>query len=161
MTTFSPLTEEVSELLAGSVSDVLGTAFNLGAVPAETSPTAAGVTQVAAAVGFTGEANGMVYVHISSAFARSLACRMLGLTDAEIESDDMVNDVVGEFANMIVGAVKSRLCDSGHRCVLTIPTVMRGPRFQAEATGGVERRTFHFRCGDDALSVELLMKPAG
>lgn len=160
MTTQSPLTDEVAALLEGSVADVFGTAFNLGAIPAEPAAPAAEGTQVVAAVGFTGDANGMVHVHVSAAFARVLAGRMLGLTEAEVAADEMIDDVIGELGNMIVGAVKSRLCDSGHPCVLTIPAVMRGPRFHATAPGGAERRELHFRCGEEPLVVELLMKPS-
>lgn len=160
MTNLNMLVEEVSELLAGSLADVLGTAFSLGAIRAEPAAEGPGGIVVAAAVGFTGEVNGLVYLHVPAGFARVLACRMLGLADSEIEGDDMVNDVIGEFGNMVVGAVKSRLCDSGHPCVLTIPAVVRGPRFRAEGIGGTERRDLYFRCGADALAIELLMKPA-
>lgn len=159
MTTPSPLADEVCDLLSSSVADVLVTAFDLGPIPTEPAAPAAGEIFVTAAVGFTGEAHGMVYVHVPAAFAQMLTRRMLGLAGIEGESDDIVNDVVGEFGNMVVGAVKSRLCDAGHPCVLTIPTIVRGTRFQAEATARAERRELFFRCGSDLVAVELLMKP--
>lgn len=160
MTTTPPAIDDVCELIAGTAMDVLATVFDLGAVPAEPVAVAPDTTWVASAVGFAGDTNGVIYLRASAPFARTLAMRMLGLGEAEIEGDEMVNDVMGELGNMIVGGVKSRLCDSGHPCVLTIPTIVRGVRLQAAAAGGGERRELNFRCGEDTLVVEVLMKSA-
>ncbi len=160
MTATNPnLIEDVVAMLTESVSEVLNTMFSIearrapdGIVPATGEPFVVG------SVGFTGEANGVVYLHVSVPFARQLTSRMLGLTEAEIEGDEMVNDVIGELSNMIVGAVKSRLCDSGLPCLLTIPTIVRGTALVAEATRNCERREMSFHCGSDVLCVELLLK---
>ena len=162
MSTTTPnLTDEVRDLLNGSVTEVFNTMFSLEAKPAAPHHLhASGETIVAGSVGFIGDVNGMVYLHLTAAFARTLASKMLGMAEAEFDGDEMVNDVVGEVSNMIVGAVKSRLCDSGSPCVLTIPSVVRGSNFHVETTGSSERRALSFQCGADHLLVELLMKPS-
>lgn len=83
---------------------------------------------------------------------------MLGLSPDEIDGDEMVNDTMGELANMIVGQVKSRLCDRGYECVLTVPSVVRGQNFSIESTTGTERRVIGFNCGAEKLKVEVLIK---
>ena len=70
---------------------------------------------VAGSVGFIGEANGVVYVYSKATFARTLASRMLRMAEAELEANEMVDDVIGELTNMIVGSIKSRLCEAGTR----------------------------------------------
>jgi len=155
------LIDEVGDLLNSSVPEVFNTMLTLEAVPASPPDLhSSGETLVAGSVGFIGDVNGVVYLHLTAAFARALAGKMLGLTDAELEGDEMVNDVIGEVSNMIVGAVKSRLCDSGSPCVLTIPCVVRGQDFKVASAGASERRLLGFRCGADHFLVELLMKPS-
>ncbi len=155
------LTNEVLDLLNGSVTEVFNTMFSLEAKPAAPHDLqASGETLVAGSVGFIGDVNGVVYLQVTAAFARVLASLMLGMSEDEIEGDEMVNDVVGEVSNMIVGAVKSRLCDSGSSCVLTIPSIVRGSSFHVEPTGSSNRRALSFQCGADHLLVELLMKPS-
>lgn len=151
--------DETAELLQSGVAEVFQTMLTLEAQPAPLpAPPAPGTELVIASVGFIGDVNGVVYLHLTNAFARTLAGRMLGMAEAELEGDEMVNDVIGELTNMIVGAVKSRLCDEGAPCVLTIPSIVRGQAFGIEATGASARRSLGFQCGQDPLLVELLMK---
>jgi chemotaxis protein CheX len=84
---------------------------------------------------------------------------MLGLAEAELQGDEMVNDVIGELSNMIVGCAKPRLCDAGAPCVLTIPSIVRGQNFEIEPARRCNRRLLGFRCGVDHLVIELLMEP--
>jgi CheY-like chemotaxis protein len=90
--------------------------------------------------------------------ARTLASRMLGLAEAELQGDDMVNDAIGELSNMIVGCAKSRLCDAGAPCVLTIPSIVRGQSFVIEPACPCNRHLLGFRCGADHIMIELLME---
>ena len=158
-TTTPHLIDEVRDLLNSGVNEVFSTMLTLDAQPAAPHDLhASGETLVAGSVGFIGDVQGLVYIHVTAAFARTLAGRMLGMPEAEIDGDEMVNDVIGELSNMIVGAVKSRLCDSGAPCVLTIPSIVRGQNFSVEPACSSERRLLSFRCGADHVLVELLMK---
>jgi chemotaxis protein CheX len=71
----------------------------------------------------------------------------------------MVNDAIGELANMTVGHMKSRLSDRGMPCVLTIPSVVRGRQLSIEPVSSTERRLFVFRCNDNQLVLEVFIKP--
>ncbi|MEO8427696.1 MAG: chemotaxis protein CheX [Verrucomicrobiota bacterium] len=160
MSTPTPnLTDKVLDLLSHSVGEVFKTMLTLEVQPAPTHDLhASDETLVAGSVGFIGDATGVVYIQVTASFARTLAGRMLGLAEAELDGDAMVCDVIGELSNMIVGSVKSRLCDSGAACVLTIPSVVRGKNFKVEPASGSQHRLLGFRCGADHILVELLMK---
>lgn len=119
----------------------------------------AGGEHVAGTVGLTGAFNGMIYLYASAEFARKITCSMLGMTDSEIESNEMVNDVIGELTNMVAGHVKTRLDNGGSRCIMTIPTVVRGRDFRVAPVGGAVRKTVYFRCNGGRVLVEALLKP--
>jgi chemotaxis protein CheX len=73
----------------------------------------------------------------------------------------MVNDAIGELSNMVAGYVKSRLCDAGLPCVLTIPSVVRGQGLRVEGSSHIPRRAFGFRTGVHQLVAEVLVKESG
>ena len=114
--------------------------------------------QIIGSVGFTGDATGMIYLYASMTFARQITSVMLGIATEEVDSDEMVADAIGELSNMVVGRVKSRLCDSGHPCTLTIPSVVRGRQMSVEAPSGVRRRVIGFHQGQHRLLAEMLVK---
>jgi chemotaxis protein CheX len=64
---------------------------------------------------------------------------LLGIAEAELDTGEMVTDAIGELSNMVVGYVKSRLCDGGWHCVLTIPSVVRGQQLTIECSGTNDR----------------------
>jgi chemotaxis protein CheX len=113
--------------------------------------------QIVASVGFIGEANGIVYLYAGVPFAAVLTSRMLGIPQAEVD-DVMVNDAMGELGNMVGGYVKSRLCDGGWPCVLTIPSIVRGQQLSIEGVADVARRIFGYGNNGQHLVVELLIK---
>lgn len=160
MSTETPnLIEEIRELLHGGVSEVFNTMLALEVCPAPLQDLAPeGEVLVVGSVGFVGDVNGIVYLHVADSLARKLTSYMLGLPEEEIDGDEMVNDAIGELCNMIVGAAKSQLCDTGSACVLTIPSIVRGRDFNIEQAGSDDRRLLGFRCGDAHLLVELVMR---
>ena len=109
-----PLIDQVQVLAGESVErtfkEMLGIHLHPGD-PGTTSSDPEG--QIVGSVGFVGEANGVVHLYASEHFARVITGRMLGLPEGEIDRDDIVNDAMGELSNVIVGRVKSRLCDGG------------------------------------------------
>ena len=158
-TTTPNLIDDVRRMLVQSVTDVFATMFSMEAtLVAPHDPDVSDQEIVAGSVGFGGEVNGVVYIHVTAAFARTLASRMLGLPEAELEGDEMVNDVIGELSNMVVGSVKSQLCDSGSSCTLTIPSIVRGRSLTIERLRSSDRRLVSLKCGEENVDVELLMK---
>ena len=157
-TTNAPLIDGIASLIHDGVPVVFQTMLSADAAPvalADVKPTDEEV--VVGAVGFIGDANGMVHLHLTVALARTLASKMLGLPAPELD-DEMVNDVVGELSNMVVGSVKSQLCDAGAPCKLTIPSIVRGKCLNIEMVSSAERRVLCFACGADRFIVEILMK---
>src|SRR4051794_36456885 len=101
-TTIPPiLIDEVRGHLNRGIGEVFDTMLGLQAKPAAVCDLhASGHTLVAGSVRFDGDVTGVFHIHVTAAFASLLACRMLGLTEAELEGDEMVNDVIGELSNM-------------------------------------------------------------
>jgi chemotaxis protein CheX len=151
---------DIDELVIGAVRNVYDTMLNIkvAIIPQQTVLPNGGCQHVASSVGFIGRLTGVVYLHTTAAFAKRITGLMLGLQDHEIEGDEMVNDAMGEIANMVVGNLKSCLSDRGMPCVLTIPSVVRGSSFSIEAVSSTEGRVFAFSCNPDQMLVELLIK---
>ncbi len=155
------LLDQAAGLLRDGVAEVFQTMLSMKAEPGPVSdPRTSGQPLIAGSVGFIGDANGVACVHVTAAFARCLASQLLGLPEAELQDGEMIRDVVGELTNMIVGSVKSRLCDAGLSCVLTIPTVVSGQSFRIEPVGAAQIRMLGFACGAHSILVELVMRPA-
>jgi chemotaxis protein CheX len=154
---------DLDELVRSAVSEIFDTMLNLKLQlqPAGTA-IANGEPHVAGSVGFSGgTVCGVVYIYSSASLARKITCGLLGLEESDIESDEMVNDAVGEIANMVVGQLKSRLCDRGIACVLTVPSIVRGTNFTIEAVSSTSRRVLTFECASQhQLVVEALVKPS-
>jgi chemotaxis protein CheX len=124
--------------------------------PAPLAPADGG--QIISSVGFIGQATGVIYLNANVSFAKCIASRMLGLDEAEVDGGEMINDVFGELGNVVVGSVKSRLCDLGWSCTLTIPSIVRGNELSVEAVTDATRIVLGFRAGDQRLIAEVLIK---
>jgi chemotaxis protein CheX len=161
MDTITPnLIDTISDLLKSGVREVFSTMLNMTTRPVTLMDfRAGGEMLVAGSVGFVGDVNGVVYIYVTASFARTLASRMLGLPEAGLEGEDLVNDVIGELTNMIVGSVKSRLCDSGSLCVLTIPSVVRGQNLSGWPVCSSEHHLLCLITATEPILIELLIKP--
>lgn len=158
-TTTDTRLEEIARLLLDAVPEVFSTMLSIDTAPQSGPPTPALAEEmVAGSVGFIGDVNGVIYLHFTAPFASLIASLMLDMPEPELDPD-LINDTVGELANIIGGSVKSRLCDSGSACSLTIPSVVRGLHFHVNATGCPERRLLPFTCSGSPLLVEIQLKP--
>lgn len=120
-----------------------------------------GESHVAGCVGFIGTITGVVYIYLSEPFSRTVTAQMVGIDVDEVDSDEMVNDAMGEISNMVVGQLKAKLCDRGISCVLTIPSIVRGSHFSIETIKNTERKIQCFASLDgQKLLVETLLKPS-
>lgn len=116
--------------------------------------------QVVGTVGFIGECNGLIYLHLDLAFAKVCTCHLLGMTEAELDEagDEVINDAIGELTNMTVGSFKNGLCDAGHPCKLTIPSILRGTNFSIEPISSAVRHVYYFDCAEHRVVADILMK---
>lgn len=109
-------------------------------------------------VGFAGRVMGTINLFVSRTFGREMTAAMLGTTVDDIGSDEEVNDVIGEVCNMVGGDLKSRLCDAGLTCSLSIPSVTYGNGFKIESKGWVRYEQVGFRNSHHSALLELYVK---
>jgi chemotaxis protein CheX len=116
--------------------------------------------QVVGTVGFIGECNGLIYLHLDLNFAKICTCHLLGMSEAELEAagDEVINDAIGELTNMTVGSFKNGLCDAGYPCKLTIPSILRGTSFSIEPISSAVRHVYYFDCAAHRVVADILMK---
>ena len=114
--------------------------------------------QIVGSVGFIGSAAGVVYLHSTISFAKVITSRMLGIPENEISEAELINDAIGELSNMVVGHVKSHLCDGGMPCTLTVPSIVRGDQISIECVSSATRRLIGFRSGDHRWLAEVMTK---
>ena len=77
---------------------------------------------IASSVGFYGDTDGMLVLVFSENLTKRVSKILLG---EEMQTQEELNDVVGEFANIIVGNVKSELAKQSKRIDLTLPRVFK------------------------------------
>ena len=116
--------------------------------------------KIVGAVSFAGDLMGSVSIHVSDTFARIMAAAMLGMEVEEIEGEE-INDVIGELSNMIGGDLKSRFCDLGFPCQLSIPSVTSGSDFKIESRDWMQRECFAFCHQQHAALVDVFIKSGG
>jgi chemotaxis protein CheX len=116
--------------------------------------------QIVGTVGFFGEVNGLVYLHLDLTFARICTCHLLDMTEAALDEagDDVINDAIGELTNMTVGSFKNGLCDSGYSCKLTIPSIVRGSNFVIEPISSATRQIYYFDCEEHRVIADILIQ---
>ena len=116
--------------------------------------------QVVGTVGFIGEVNGLIYISLPVSLARVCTSHLLGMTEAEVDEvgDEVINDAIGEITNMTVGSFKNGLCDAGYPCKLTIPSILRGSNFCVEPISSAERFIYRFKCGEQRVVTDILLK---
>lgn len=119
--------------------------------------------QVVGNVAFTGSMNGLIYLFFDSDFASICAGRMLRMSQQELiqTGNELINDVIGEITNMVVGTFKNQLSDKGYPCRLIIPSILRASQFTIEPISSAQRRTYYFRIGEHYLTADLIMQPVG
>lgn len=111
-------------------------------------------------VGFAGAAMGNVSLMVSPEFAREMSAAMLGMTVAEVGGDEEVHDVIGEVCNMVAGDLKSRLCDAGFACSLSIPSIAYGEHFRTESKGWDRHERYGLRNSHHSALLEVYIKAA-
>ena len=102
-----------AEALSVAAADVLETMFFspvLGEAAAEAAPS---LTALAARLRFTGGRSGAFALRVSASAAETIAANFLG-EETEHPAAGQVSDVICELANMMCGAVLSRMDREAH-----------------------------------------------
>ncbi len=114
--------------------------------------------RIVGSVSFAGAIMGSVNIHVPEPLSKVLAASMLGMEPEEIQGEEEVEDVIGEMSNMIGGYLKSRFCDAGYPCELSIPSITKGTDFKIESVKWDEHKKFGFLQDNGKLIVEVFMK---
>jgi chemotaxis protein CheX len=116
--------------------------------------------QVVGTVGFVGEINGLIYLHLDLAFARLCACHLRGMSDAELEQagDGVINDAVGQLTNLAVGSFANGLGEAGYRCDLTTPSILLGRNFTIQLTSEAVRHIYFFDFAEHRMVADIQLK---
>jgi chemotaxis protein CheX len=113
---------------------------------------------VVGSVCFAGTLMGSINIRVNDDLARRMTAAMLGMEVDEIEGDEEVHDVIGELCNMIGGNLKSRLCDTGFPCQLSIPCITYGNSFMIQSKDWARKELLAFRYQKHTALVEVYMK---
>lgn len=137
--------------LSEAVAEALEKMFFVPEV-GELDPDAPAGAAMTVQVAFRGDPPGRMTLELTDSSARTIAADFLGEDEADL-ADDRVQEVVCELANMICGAVLSRL-DSSEDFHLGTPQVL-----SSEATGACSRGVSHgVDIGGGTLKVAMEME---
>ena len=147
---------DLQESVTAIAQDVFETMLSMAVVvaPNEVAPQISGC-RIVGSVSFAGAVMGTLNIHVGRNFADCITAAMLGMQVEEIEDESEVHDVIGELSNMIAGDIKSRLCDAGLSCELSIPSTTSGTDFKIESMGWNRFERFKLQSGRHAAWIEV------
>ena len=117
-----------------------------------------GKDRVVASVHFAGEVVGVMSLHVAWEFGRMITAAMLGMEKDKVESNEEVNDVVGEITNIVAGNLKTDFMDAGLSLVLSTPSITRGNDFKIDPPGIAEPQYLKFVHNDHDLNIDVYLK---
>ena len=112
-------------------------------------------SNVVATVAFAGHRRGLVSFHSSLDAAREIAGAMLGMEPETLNGE--MPDAIGEVANMIAGAFRTKLAAIEPASAIAIPTVTIGSDFSTKYLSAAQRALCPFQMDSQTLYVELLL----
>ena len=149
---------DLKEFTDNSVNNVFNTMLSMELKQFEAdSQVEVGDSRIVGSVSFAGKAVGTVRIHVTTDFAKIITCAMLDMELDEVE-DEEVTDVIGELSNMVGGNLKSRFCDSGLTCAISIPSITKGSNFKIESMDWERCEYFGFRYQEYTALVEVVLK---
>jgi CheY-specific phosphatase CheX len=146
----------IQETVPNVVETMLG--FSASANPNPPAATDHDHDHVSGTIGIGGDTvTGAIYIHLAEPLARAVVNAMLGSPADQPVADNDLNDVVGEFTNMVAGGFKSALCNVDRPCAMSTPSIIRGA-FGIEVPTDLKAEKFHFLCQGHDLTVEVHLK---
>ncbi|MBN2468411.1 MAG: chemotaxis protein CheX [Deltaproteobacteria bacterium] len=150
---------DLEGLISQSVSEVFDTMLSMQVEAADRdSERKLEGNRIVGSVSFAGEVMGNLCIHVGKDFARLMAAAMLEMAVEDVEEEEEVIDVVGEMSNMIGGGLKSRFCDSGMPCELSIPSITDGNDFKVSAMNWEQHESILFRYQEHKALVEIFVR---
>lgn len=110
---------------------------------------------VVATVAFAGHRNGFVSFHSSIAVANEIAGAMLGLPTDRVNGE--MPDAMGEIANMIAGAFRTKMATFEPPWTITCPSVTVGSHFSTRYPTEVSETRVPFAMNGRTVEVSLVL----
>lgn len=145
----------MDNLVDSSIQRVFTTMVDMVVEPGD-SEAMKGKESTAASVGFAGDRDGVVYLYFVEPLDKVLCTEMVGLEPEELD-ETIINDVLGEIANMVVGQIKTILCDRGFACSLSIPSILRGVDLSVYSSS-TKKKSASFSVNGHPFGVEFFVK---
>ena len=140
-------------------TEVLDTLWSLPATvraSADNSPDSVAPDELSSLVHLTGQRlSGSVRLRLPPAFVADAVRRLTGLEGDVGITDELRQDAVGEFANLVAGRVASQLAAVGYPCQLGTPLVARNASLRADNQNGGVRGRSDLICAGHCLSLEF------
>jgi CheY-specific phosphatase CheX len=108
---------------------------NITPAPADALRTPAQVTGM---VGIAGAIRANLIVQCSSATSTRIASQMLGISPDDPNSQESACDALGEICNIVAGYFKAKV-GLGDKCMLSVPTIIRGQDYTFHSEKRFER----------------------
>jgi chemotaxis protein CheX len=141
-------------ILDQTVEEVLGLMMNVPVAISETpvAPTNVPVT-LTAVIGLAGALSGAFTVVVNEAGAKQITSCMMGMEVTAV--DDTVLDGLGEIANILAGAWKSKIPSLSGACLLSVPTVVVGTHYDIHKKTSTFRIARSYRFNESVFTVTL------
>jgi len=125
---------ETKQVVVDSAIDVYETMLSMKAELSDAvDPSSPEGVRTVGSVNVAGDITGIINIHVSNEFARTMTASMLGMEDEDIEGQEEINDLIGEISNIIGGGLKSTYTDIGLICELSTPSTTTGGDFMIES----------------------------
>jgi chemotaxis protein CheX len=129
---------------------MMGVPVNVSEIPI--APTHVPVT-LTAVIGLAGALSGAFTVVVNESGAKQITTCMIGTEATTI--DDTVLDGLGEIANILAGAWKSKIPALSAACLLSVPTVVTGTQYDIHKKASTFRLTRSYQFQDSALTISV------
>ena len=107
---------------------------------------------------FQGTVEGCLAICCNVDCAKSIAVNMLGMEPGEEISEEEVADAMGEVANMVMGALKSRILESVGDVQVSIPSVISGNELVSTLGENSEKISMMVNIDEMLAKFELLFR---
>lgn len=111
---------------------------------------------ISGVISFTGAYIGVFMVRMSEATAMTITGKMLDIDVMEI--DEIVQDAMGEMANLIGGGARTKLSAKGMRFDISVPTIIVGIKHKTRAPMGLPIHVVPFLVEGKKICVEFGVK---
>lgn len=116
--------------------------------------------EILGSITFKGRIEGCLAICCNLECAGEIAINMLGMEPDEELSDEEVEDAIGEVANMILGAVKTRIMDQVGDVQVSIPSVVKGSEMTSSMGEGAEEISVLVNIDEHIAELHLMYRDA-